>query len=122
MTNTAEDKIKDVIKRYTEGTYEGDSQKLQGCFHSEARMNGYLGGQLLLATPAPFIADMEANKIKDAENNYGYEIDNLEIADRVASVTLRETGFPGGAQFVNFFHLLESDGEWKITSKVFLGG
>ena len=114
-----EAKVRHIITLYTQGTYEGDADKLEKCFHSKAVMNGYLGGQLLLATPEPFIKNMQNAPIKDTDAPYHSEIIDISIDGQVASVTLKESGFPGGMSFTNYFHLIDDGSGWKIISKTF---
>lgn len=116
-----EAKIRAVIDLYTQGTYEGDADKLRQSFHPNAVMNGYLVGQLMLTTPEPFIAQMENAPIKDTDADYRPEITDIAIDGQVASVTLKETGFPGGVRFTNYFHLIDDGSGWKIISKAFFG-
>lgn len=116
---TDESNIREVIELYTVGTYEGDAEKLQQSFHPKAVMNGYLMGDLMLATPEPFIEEMQKAPIKNATTDYNGEITYLDIAGKVATVTLKETGFPGGLSFTNYFHLIDDGSGWKIISKTF---
>ena len=50
--------VYEVLERYMEGTYTADIPMLESVFHQEARMTGYLGDQLIMGTPAPFLEDM----------------------------------------------------------------
>ena len=112
--------IRKVIELYTQGTYEGDASKLQDSFHEKAVMNGYLGGQVLLATPDAFIAEVCKSPMKHVENfHYSPVVTELSIEDKVATVTLVET-YPDGMSFTNFFHLIDDGNGWKIISKTFI--
>ena len=55
-----------------------------------AVMNGYLAGQPMLATPQPFIDEMQRAPLK-----------------------------AGGKEFTNHFHLIDDGSGWKIISKLF---
>ena len=83
-------------------------------------MNGCLNGQLLLATPAPCIEEMRKAPLQDAGAPYRWEITDLQVAGQVASATLKESGFPDGSGFANYFHLLEDGDGWRIVSKLFM--
>ena len=114
-------KIQEVIRNYTEGTFEGDAAKLAKAFHPNAVMNGFLGDNLLLATPQAFIDDIANNPPMATQNvPYNAEIESIRIEGDVAAVVLSETGFRGAGQFVDFFHLIKDNGEWKIISKLFI--
>jgi len=112
--------VRGVIQKYIDGTYNADIPMLESVFHKNAVMNGYLGPNLVLADPAPFLEDMaSAPSMKSKNDPYKAEIKSIQIEGDVASVALYETGFRGDAALVDFFHLLKTDGEWKIISKLF---
>nr|WP_326184395.1 nuclear transport factor 2 family protein [uncultured Oscillibacter sp.] len=118
--NNQTEKVREVLERYMKGTYTADIPMLESVFHKEARMVGYLGDQLLIGTPAPFIADMGSQpSMKEQGHNYQAEIRDLEVNGNVAKATVHETGFRGSAELVDHFHLLCENGEWKIISKTF---
>ncbi len=81
-------------------------------------MNGYLGGQLLMATPEPFITEVCKSPMNQTDFDYSPIVTELSIEDRVATVTLVET-YPDGMSFTNYFHLIDDGNGWKITSKTF---
>lgn len=110
--------IRKVIELYTQGTYEGDAEKLNESFHEKAVMNGYLGGQLLLATPEAFITEICKSPMNQTGFNYSPIVTELSIEDKVATVTLVET-YPDGMSFTNYFHLIDDGKGWKIISKTF---
>ena len=119
MSNQVE-KVREVLNRYMEGTYTANIPMLEGVFHKEARMVGYLGDQLLIGTPAPFIEDMASQpSMKELGHPYKAEVLDLEVNGGVAKATVHETGFRGSAELVDHFHLLRENDEWKIISKTF---
>jgi len=81
-------------------------------------MNGYLGGQLLLATPEVFINEICKSPMNQTDFDYSPIVTELSIEDKVATVTLVET-YPDGMSFTNYFHLLDDGNGWKIISKTF---
>jgi len=122
MSNHAEkeEAVRKVIQRYIDGTFNADIPMLKSVFHENAVMNGYLGPNLIIADPTPFLDDMaSAPSMKTNNDPYKAEIRNVQIEGDVASVALYETGFRGEASLVDFFHLICSGGEWKIISKLF---
>lgn len=110
--------IRKVIELYTQGSYEGNADKLNESFHEKAVMNGYLGGQLLLATPEVFINEICKSPMNQTDFDYSPIVTELSIEDKVATVTLVET-YPDGMSFTNYFHLLDDGNGWKIISKTF---
>ena len=101
--------VYEVLERYMEGTYTADIPMLESVFHQEARMTGYLGDQLIMGTPAPFLEDMASQaSMKEQGQEYRADIRNVH-----------ERGFRGSAELVDHFHLLCENGVWKIISKTF---
>ncbi len=112
--------VKDVIKNYIDGTYNADITKLESVFHKNAVMNGYLGPDMILATPAAFIEDIKSSPSMSNNNDpYKAEIDFIQLNGDVASVIVSESGFRGTASLVDHFHLIKDNGQWKIISKLF---
>jgi len=118
--NEAETAVKAVLDRYAEAVYHGDAETLRDIFHPAACMNGYLGDKLLLGGPEPFLADIAGNPpMAESGAPFKAEFSAIHVSGRTATATLHETGFFGSGKFVNYFHLLYSDGAWKIVSKTF---
>lgn len=114
------EQVNEVLERYMVGTYTANIPMLESVFHKDARMVGYLGDQLLIGTPAPFIEDMGSQaSMKDLGHNYQAEVRDVEVSGNVAKATVHETGFRGSAELVDYFHLLCENDEWKIISKTF---
>lgn len=116
----AEAAVRAVLDRYAEAVFRGDAETLRGLFHPAAVMNGYLGDDLLLGTPEPFLADV-AGHPPMAESGVPFETEfsAVLVSGRTATATLEENSFFGTTHFVNYFHLLNEGGQWKIVSKTF---
>ncbi|MGB0836314.1 MAG: nuclear transport factor 2 family protein [Psychrobium sp.] len=110
--------VRAVIDLYTQGTFEGDTDKLTRAFHVNAVMNGSLRGKIVLATPKRFIESMGKLKLNTTGAKYQAKITHLEVDGKVATVTLKEQGL-GETDFTNFFHLINDGSGWKIISKAF---
>lgn len=106
---------KAVMDAYTTGTRDRDVDRLAALFHADAVMTGYLGPDKLVGGTQPFLDAMTNNP---ADADYRSEVDTLVIDGKIANATVREKGLLG-LDFVNHFHMLEEDGEWRITSKAF---
>jgi hypothetical protein len=121
MNNHVEtEAVRKVIENYQEGTYKADIEKLKSVFHEKAVMNGYIGPDLLMGDPAPFIDDIaSAPSMESNGDSYQGEIESIHIEGNVATVVFSETGFRGEASLVDFFHLIKVEGNWYIISKTF---
>jgi ketosteroid isomerase-like protein len=116
----AEAEVRAVLDRYAEAVLRADVKTLTGTFHPQAVMNGYLGDKLLLGGPEPFLADIGSHPpMADSSVPFKTEWTAVHVSGRTATATLEENGFFGAGHFVNYFHLLREDGEWKIVSKTF---
>ena len=117
---TAEAAVRVVLDAYAKAVYEADVDTLRGCFHPAAVMNGYLGDQLLVGDPEPFLADIGGHPaMKDSGAPFKTEYTAIKVSGRTATATLEENGFFGSGHFVNYFHLLKEGDGWKIVSKTF---
>ena len=117
---TTEEKVRSVVGQYIKGTFEADAELLRDSFHEKAVMNGYLDGQLMMGDPKPFIDDITSRpSMKQDGVPYQADITHIEISGNVANVTMKEKGFGGKLNFVNYFQLLNTENEWKIFSKTF---
>lgn len=116
----AETAVRAVLDKYADAVYHADVKTLKSTFHPQACMNGYLGDKLLLGTPEPFLADI-ADHPPMAETGSPFKavFSGIHVSGRTATATLHESGFFGTGNFVNYFHLLNEGGEWKIVSKTF---
>ena len=109
-----------VIEEYVAACNDGSVERLKAIFHEDALMSGYMMGEYIMGSPAPFY-EAVANPPPEAPanpGNYRGEITQVEVSGPVASVTLKEAGFMG-MNFTDYFHLAEVNGEWKIISKTF---
>lgn len=112
--------VRQVMERYVDATFRADVAALRGLFHPGASMTGYLGDDLLEGTPEPFFVDLGSRpSMAESAAPYKAEISSVDVSGRAATVTLTESGFFGVMRFVNYFHLLNVDGDWKIISKTF---
>jgi ketosteroid isomerase-like protein len=112
--------VRQVIQKYSDGTFNGDAEALRECFHEKAVMNGYMQGNLLMGGPEPFIEEIEKNpSMAEGGAPYKGEIVSVDVDGMVASVTFKESGFAGTMKFTNYFHLLKEGDDWKIISKAF---
>ena len=107
--------VKAVIADYIKGTAESDPALLKSIFHENAVMSGYLGPDMLLGGPQPFFDAISQNKVGP---DYTGEVTKVSVVGRTATATVVEDNLYD-LSFVNIFHLLNVDGAWTITSKLF---
>lgn len=120
MTTADEQGVRAALQLYLDGARAGDVDRVRRAFHPQARMSGYLQGQMLVGGPEPFYeAVTHAPPPAKTGEPFRAEIAQLSVADRVASVTIVENSYLG-MNFTSFFHLLEIDGSWQIVSKTFM--
>lgn len=112
--------VRATMERYVDAVYRADVDTLRELFHPAAAMCGYLGDDLLAGGPEPFFADLAGRQSMQADGApYKAEIADVHASSLTASLRVEETGFFGAFSFVNYFHLLKVDGDWKIVSKLF---
>jgi hypothetical protein len=112
--------VRAVMERYVGAVSPADTETLRELFHPAAVMSGYLGDTLLAGSPEPFLEDIGGRpSMASTGAPYKTDIVDIDCSPRSASLRLNETGFFGATSFVNYFHLLRVDGEWKIAAKTF---
>ena len=115
--------VREVLERYIDATYRADVESLKSLFHPAALMAGYLQDDLLVGGPEPFFSDLGSHPaMAQTGAPYKATIEDVQVAGRIAGARVEESGFFGATSFVNYFHLLEVKGEWKIVSKTFQSG
>ena len=112
--------VRTVIENYIEGSFTADTDLLKRCFHPSALMSGYYRGDLDIDSPQPFYDQLESEpSSKRSGEAYQAEISFIHIAGRMASVGLVEANLLG-SDYVNHFHLLKIEDEWRIISKIYV--
>lgn len=109
--------VVNVINMYIEGTRTGNTDMIRKSFHPDALMSGYMGPKCLIGDITPFTNHVETSG-KPATPPYQGHMISLDITGNIASAKVVEDDLYG-MDFVNFFHLMSVDGEWKIVSKLF---
>jgi putative lumazine-binding protein len=118
-SNSEQDAVRQVVQQYIDGSHTGDVELLKSIFHPQALMSGYLQGQLGIGSPDPFFEAVANNpSAKESGASYSAEITKVEVAGNAASATLVEKGFLG-LNFVDYFHLIKENDQWRIITKTF---
>lgn len=112
--------VRAVLDAYAEAVFRGDADALAKIFHPRAVMNGYLGDSLHIGGPELFLEDIRNHPpMSETAPHFKTSWSAVHISGRTATATLHEDGFFGEGKFVNYFHLLKVDGEWRMMSKLF---
>jgi ketosteroid isomerase-like protein len=112
--------VRAVLEAYADAVFRGDADTLSRLFHPRAVMNGYLGDHLHLGGPELFLDDIRSHPpMSQTAPHFKTTWSAVHISGRTATATLHEDGFFGEGKFVNYFHLLKVDGQWKMMSKLF---
>lgn len=109
--------VRDVIHLYIRGS-EGDVELLRSIFHPDALMSGYFQGHLGMGSPEPFFEEVAGMDSSQNDSAYRAEVESIDVTGNVATAKLVETGFLG-TNFIDFFHLIRIDADWKIISKTY---
>ena len=109
--------VRETLDLYIRGS-EGDVELLRSIFHPDALMNGYFQGNLGIGSPEPFFQIVAGMEPGNKDSGYHAQIESIDVVGEVATAKLVETGFMA-TNFVDFFHLIRVDGEWKIISKTY---
>ena len=112
--------VRTVIDDYIKGSYTADTDLLKRCFHPNALMSGYYRGDLDIGSPQPFFDQLESElSSKSSREDYKAEVTFIHIAGCMASAGLVEDNLLG-TNYVNHFHLLKIDDQWRIISKIYV--
>lgn len=109
------DSIARAIQSYVDGGKSGKSADMMPAFHDGAIIYGYAGPDLF-GGPIQILFDWvdtnpPASELKSS-------ITTIDIEGSVATARVELYNW-SGRRFTDMFTLLKTDGEWKITSKVF---
>jgi len=111
--------VRRVLEQYIDASYTGNVPSLKTVFHPDALMAGYLDDELDIGTPEPFYEELaETPSAKETGDQYHAEIAFIHIAGPMASGAIIEDNLLG-KNYVNHFHLLKIEGEWRIVSKIY---
>lgn len=116
-TTTEIQAIEDIVQLYIDGIHQGDAGLLKKAFHPQAMMYG-TSGENVTVTPIEGLYAFVEGHIPPTRSGDPHQcsIVSVRIAGNTASVEMTEDQ-TYGHNYVNYFHLLKIDGEWKIVSK-----
>lgn len=109
-----------VLEAYIQGSRALDADLLRTCFRSDAVMNGYLRGQLLLGGPEPFFQDIAGMKAGGVDHStFNAAVTNLAVNGAIAQASVRMERLAGALDLQDYFHLIRDADGWRISSKTF---
>ena len=109
------DAIAGAVQHYIDGAKSGKGDVMKLAFHEDATIFGHHGSDLM-AGPIKMLFDHvdQSGPVPELQA----KIASIDVVDTVAVVRL-ELDKWAGDRFTDFFTVLKSNGEWKITNKVF---
>lgn len=113
--------IRGVLAHYTEGLRTGSVDRLREGFHPQAIMCGYLGATPMV-TPIQGLYDFVAAHPAPAQSGEPTEmtITAIQVSGSTATAEVMEQAYMGH-DFRTSFQLMQLDGRWWITAKLFDG-
>ena len=114
-----QEQIETVVRLYIESMNESNPDKVKKAFHENAKVVGFLHGDLLQLSVydfAGFVASQQPSP-KEKGEDVVFEILTCEIEGTTALVKIRDEYL--GITFLDTLSFLKADGEWKIYNKLF---
>ena len=114
-----QEQIETVVKLYIESMDESNPDKVKKAFHENAKVVGFLHGDLLQLSVndfAGFVASQQPSP-KEKGEDVEFEMLTCEIEGTTALVKIRDKYL--GITFLDTVSFLKADGEWKIYNKLF---
>jgi hypothetical protein len=114
-----DDAIRAVIRTYFECMHESSAGKTHAAFHPDARITGFLDGDLAAMSVDQFAAMVEDHQPSPAAQGVAERLDVLEIhlAGDTAVARVRDDYM--GLTFLDTLTFLKLDGDWRIHDKLF---
>ena len=114
-TATDEAAIRRTIQIYIDGGISGSGDAMKPAFHEGANIYGYIGEDLF---GGPIQGLYDWNDSNGPASDLKGNIAKIDIEGTIATARVELDNWTGH-KFTDMFTLLKTDGEWKITSKVF---
>jgi Putative lumazine-binding len=112
---TDREAITRTIQAYIDGGILGKGNHMKPAFHENATIHGYVGADLF-GGPIQMLFDW--NDQNGPASELKAKIVNIDIEGTIATARVELDNWTGH-KFTDMFTLLNTDGEWKIISKVF---
>jgi len=114
-----QNKISEAIQLYFDSMYESSEEKVRQVFHEDAKITGYMQGNLLEQSVDNFAKFVASQTPSAAEKNEEKLLETLsiEIAGSTAVARVRD-GYIGMV-FQDTLSFLKIDDDWVIYNKLF---
>lgn len=114
-----EAKINQTIQNYFDSMFESNPEKVHLAFHPDAKIVGYLQGDLHAMGVAEFAEFVAGQQPSPKANNEVARLDvlSIEIAGKTAVARIRDDYL--GMTFLDTLSLLNVDDQWWIYNKLF---
>ena len=113
------EQIESIIQLYIDSLDESNPDKVKEAFHENAKVVGYLHGDLMEMSVddfANFVVSQQPSP-KEKGENIVFEVLASSIEETIALVKLRDKYI--GITFLDILSLIKCDGQWKIYNKLF---
>ena len=114
------EQIENVVQLYIDCMNESNPSKVKKAFHENAKVVGYLHGELMQMSVddfAGFVASQQPPPNESDEHMVLFDTLVCEIEGTTALVKVRDRYL--GITFLDTLSFLKVDGEWKIYNKLF---
>lgn len=112
---TTYDAIVATVQHYLDGGKTGSSAAMKPAFHPGATIHGYLGPDLISGPIQALFDFVDGN---EPASGLEARITSVDVAGTIATVRLDMDNW-SGHRFTDMLSLLQVNGQWLITSKVF---
>lgn len=110
--------IENLINRYFEGIFNGDTIKLETCFHTNVHIYGDLKGMGYLKSVNEYLEGVKNRKSpKDLNERLKMKIIGIDIMGKIAMAKLHLPML--GYNYYDYLSLARIDNQWKIVNKIF---
>ena len=106
-------RLEETLQHYLEGGTNGDLERLTKAFHPDAQMKFVRDGQYQEMPIKEYLANVKTGQ----KANRKTRIVLVDVTGNAA--TARTESEYDTFKFIDYFNLLEINGEWKIVSKIF---
>lgn len=113
------EQIQATIQTYFDCMYESSAEKTHAAFHPDARIAGYLDGdlhQMTVSDFAGFVTDQQPSA-KNKGETPRLDIVSLDIAGDTAVARVRDDYL--GSTFLDTLSFIKLEGDWSIYNKLF---
>ncbi len=114
-----EKRIRETIQTYFDCMYESNTEKAHAAFHANAKITGYVEGNLReipVDDFANFIGSQQPSSKEKGETLH-FEILSIEIAGQTAVARVRDEFM--GKTYIDTLSLIKEGVSWRIYNKLF---